>query len=134
MSFETWRAKFYPIPADKVEHKDAAHYTMLRWAGLTPDNLERHGLTISPKVDRSVLEDGKVVFRTGSATSALCQQYLNDKHPCQHCPLAHIRDGVPCDGTRDEFETRSPFDVWLEDGSPRVVLYWLRISGKRGDV
>lgn len=96
--------------------------------------LAQHGLVLSAKADRSLLHNGVVQMRVGTDSSSLCQHYLMDRHPCEHCPLAHIREGTPCDVAREEFEERSPFDIWVDEGDPRGMLYWLRIAGKRGDV
>jgi hypothetical protein len=34
MSLESWKAEFYPIPADEVKKKDALAHSLRKWEGL----------------------------------------------------------------------------------------------------
>ena len=119
MSIETWKAEFYPVPADdesldtdvkRVEH------SLRKWEGLTPENMAKHGASLDafggPVVVTSN-NDGKRL-RIDSSTCALCEEHL-DAPTCPTCPLA-IYLGDMCDGAD------MPFRDFVSDHNPHTMI------------
>lgn len=43
MSLITWKAKFYPEPANaRMSKRDALLHSLRKWEGLTKENLKKH--------------------------------------------------------------------------------------------
>lgn len=90
MSIETWKAEFYPKPADETTREEAADHSLQKWRGWLPENLERHG------VSREALAEADIPYRSWT-TCALCHHYDDDSHQgddgeytCPGCPLSEI--------------------------------------------
>ena len=104
MSIETWKAEFYPVPADdksldtdvkRVEH------SLRKWEGLTPGNIEKHELEFGkyPFYTRrlmSISGTGNTFF-IDDESCALCEKHFDTQSKCSTCPLA-IHLGDVCDG------------------------------------
>lgn len=121
MSLKTWKAEFYPRPAESVKTKRAAVlHSIRKWEGLLPENLKRHGV----EVDMGDLIDeyGKL-FQMDESSCALCQLYLNDT--CVSCPLSQARGSVPCDSEKRS-ENTAPYKTWFSSDDPKPMLRWLR--------
>lgn len=128
MSLETWKAEFYPEEAhDASERGDSAavKHSMRKWVGLSPANLEKHGMVTS-EIDSHIFEqkDHEKVFRTHAGTCALCELYVRNK--CKDCPLTKAR-GVSCDDERDDEEV-SPWYEWAHMQNPFPMTYWLNLA------
>lgn len=48
MSYQTWAEKFYPVAAELVPEEQALAHSLQKWKGLTEENLDAHGLSLSP--------------------------------------------------------------------------------------
>lgn len=117
MSLETWKAEFYPVPADKVKKRDAVAHSLRKWIGMREENLKKHGCYAHYSSVRS--DDGSFVV-SGSSCS-LCVLYFHSgkEKPCRECPLAKSRGGVPCD------EDDSPWSQWSsfsKGGNPEPMI------------
>ena len=45
MSIESWKAEFYPTPADEASKDQAIAHSLRKWEGLRKENLDRHELS-----------------------------------------------------------------------------------------
>lgn len=133
MSLETWKAEFYPEEAhDASERGDSAavEHSMRKWVGLSPANLEKHGMVTS-KIGSNIFEqkDREKVFHAHAGTCALCELYARNK--CKDCPLTKTR-GVSCDDERDDEEV-SPWHEWAHMQNPEPMVYWLNLAKEHCD-
>lgn len=139
MSLETWKAEFYPTPAEVISDPvEAIEHSILKWTGLLDDNLRKHAVR---KTWQAVqLEDvsnyGKF-FRVSSSTCALCSLFLNsgfsdddndehdddnDEHDddCPACPLvkAGYLSCLRCSSDASE----NAFEHWALTGDAEPML------------
>jgi hypothetical protein len=131
MSLASWKAEFYPIPADETAKDAAVAHSLQKWRGLTPDNLARHGIK---RAQFGSIEDKAERFSVNTETCALCCHYRDDEDflddddeplsDCGACPLAAARGSVSCDNEREE-EKKSPYQSWVDKGDPSPMLLWL---------
>ncbi len=52
MSLATWKAEFYPFTAEKCAAEfpeEALDHSIRKWEGLSPENLKKHGVLLSPR-------------------------------------------------------------------------------------
>lgn len=121
MSLETWKAEYYPIPADETEKENAIAHSLKKWEGLRISNLAMHSLFIN---DSGGIEDEDGIHLDIDAGScALCLHAYGEG--CNTCPLFLARGKVSCDNVRSE-EDDSPWHTWCEDRDPRPMIHWLR--------
>lgn len=122
MSLETWKAEFYPQPADEVPADEAVAHSLQKWKGMRPENLERHGVD----AEWSYLAFEDQTLGIDASTCALCKHFARGS--CLKCPLAIVRGGVACDMRRED-EARpygcSPFHKWATIGDPEPMIKWL---------
>ena len=112
MSLDTWKAEFYPVPADSVAETDALTHSLRKWEGLRKESLEKHGLRTNVGW-----------FRIDRSTCALCQRHLKS-YTCRTCPIATVDvegNSVCCD---DEYR------IWVfeKDPEPMITLIKNAIS------
>ncbi len=113
--YKAWLEKYYPIYAADVAKEDALAHSHQKWLGLRPAVLAEYGMFI---VERIHVTDGSHRYlRIGADSCALCEYYNHAQEDdkgwravCQECPLAKVRDGVPCDQASAEDE-----DSYLEE-------------------
>ena len=132
MSLETWKAEFYPTPAEVISDPvEAIEHSILKWTGLLDDNLRKHAVR---KTWQAVqLEDvsnyGKF-FRVSSSTCALCSLFLNsgfsdddnDEHDddCLACPLVKAGyNSCLCDSSN---ASENAFEYWALTGDAEPML------------
>lgn len=88
MSLDTWKAEFYPIPADQVPVEDALDHSIKKWSGLTKENMEKHGVRFVESYC-CLTTDSDVAFNPvlgiDAGTCALCLHHLKTK--CKTCPI-----------------------------------------------
>lgn len=151
MSLETWKAEFYPTPAEDTAKEDAIAHSLRKWQGLTPENLKKHGVIHEPfagVIDESDFSAGKPIYMYSEAvpidsgTCALCHHHYNsgdeeswedddfdEEDSCGVCPLKEARGGVSCDCTRDDEQT-SPWNSFSHPGNtgsnPKPMIFWLQ--------
>lgn len=133
MSYETWRAEFYPIDAERCPKDQAIQHSLRKWEGLRPENLERHGLTLTDL--HSVAENGDTKLGIDSESCALCIHYhlyeyereveLEDDEYCLTCPLAIVRGDFPCDHKTQD-EEHGPWQEWMRSANPEPMIFWLK--------
>lgn len=128
MSLKTWKEEFYPTRA--IEHRmpgqgddpdmrptreqalAALDHSILKWSGLTPENLARHEVQVIGTAAGCNLYDSATVSASmwvNSETCALCVLFLDnhreegetavgaDESRCGGCPLVAARGGFACD-------------------------------------
>lgn len=123
MSLETWKAEFYPTPANEVPAHDALAHSIQKWTGLLKKNLKKHGVRIGWK--ELVGPDSSL--RIAAGTCALCIHHYGFPE-CRNCPLFQSRGGVRCDKTHDD-EFFPPYKRFL-DGDARPMLNALKKAQK----
>lgn len=114
MSLDTWKAKFYPIPADKCKKNDAAAHSILKWSGLKASTLRKHGLWGC----RTIGDDSGDLSIDGVSCS-LCRWYWKAGHTmtaCIKCP------GYKANGKR----CADAFSVYLGNGNTAPMMRWLK--------
>lgn len=125
MSLETWKAEFYPIPADKVKKKDTLEHSLRKWEGLRKENLEKHEMKLSGA--RLTGQDGLGYLLIASESCALCvvagKEALGEMRPpcacasyCGKCPLYKL-DKTSCD-----FGEGNPYKVFSIEGNPEPMI------------
>jgi hypothetical protein len=85
MTLQTWKAEFYTIEAEEATDTTliAAQHSLMKWRGLTTENLERHGL-VKEGESRYIWNGWGDRFAVDGYSCALCS--LFDSH-CPDCPL-----------------------------------------------
>lgn len=127
MSIESWKAEFYPIPADECPKEQAIDHSLQKWKGLLPENLERHDLVARAgelHEKDSVTDD---YFGINGLTCSLCHWYFRfgarEGYGCMSCPLFKVR-GHECDKIRLD-EQISPYRAFRTENNPRPMIEWL---------
>ena len=124
MSLDTWKAKFYQIPADKCKKKDATAHSILKWSGLKKSELRKHGVTnyvyfISDEQGHELAIDG--------GACALCTFHWRSetdyRDKCFQCPGV-IANGYPCDDA---------YGAYIETGKTATMMRWLKKIEKNHD-
>jgi hypothetical protein len=143
MTIETWKKEFYPVEAEDCPEDQAIEHSLLKWQGLSPDNLAKHGLELSPRF-AGIIEIGKeyddanAKFFIGSDSCALCHHFHSDdpdedengdETHCLECPLAITR-GAACDHLLvdeegEELENESPWHEYAKSRDPKPMILWL---------
>ena len=129
MSLDTWKAEFYKVDAQRVAPKNAADHSILKWRGLHPSNLKKHGLNMSD----GILCDNhnRRALKINEDTCALCEHHA--RPGCITCPLFAVRGGFACDRrSPDEInrELLTPYHALKHTDDPRPMLLWLRRARK----
>lgn len=133
MSLETWKAEYYPIRASECKKKDALAHSKLKWQGLKPANLAKHGVTLDATW-RRIRDDTSRAFLLDGSTCALCKHYhkkgLDSSYAddrCDKCPLAKARNNVPCDAKyRGDDDARGgPYMSFIKTGNPVSMIRFL---------
>lgn len=121
MSLESWKAEFYPIPANEVPEEDAIRHSLQKWRGLTTENLERHGMEWDKESGDIVEIDGECVFDIDGDSCALCTYYFGwgkyDAELCSTCPLQKTM-GDKC----MPFERENAFGEFVMEGNPLPMI------------
>ena len=120
MSIVTWKSEFHQIDATAVPAKEATEHSLKKWRGLTPQNLEKHGLESTPIGNLMDVEASMVVFSVNARTCALCQIFFDDTKnigdTCDSCPLFE-QLGHSCD-----FNGSAPYSKWQKDKDPFPMI------------
>ena len=106
MSFATWIEEFYPVPADDCPREQALEHSILKWTGLLPENLEKHGVQKCASYVQD--PDWSDWLRIDATSCALCSHYWRSTLGCKHeaapCPVVRVT-GNTCDARYLEFIT-----------------------------
>jgi len=124
MSVFSWQNEFLPInPESETARETPIAVSLRAWRGRRQEALTKH----------KVLAEGHSIYTQQNPVEehlhvkcALCEVYREDAldAPCQKCPLAQAREGVPCDGDDKSISTtRDPWTAWLlcEDPEPMIA-------------
>lgn len=134
MSLATWRAEFYPIPASEATESDtvAVEYSLVKWRGLRPEALERHGVGLygmSVREPDGESDDLPARFPVDGNTCALCQKHnkldVNYATTCAGCPIVAVREGVPCDSREAIDKALSPWLEFTKRQNSEPMIQWL---------
>lgn len=103
MSFESWKAEFYPITAEKAatSPESALAHSVQKWAGKLSHNRAKHGVVQSSMCVFAHGEQDSLMY--DASTCALCHQYVMLENTCNNCPIVQ-NTGIPCieDGDDDD--------------------------------
>ena len=104
MSFASWKEEFYPVSADECSHDQALEHSILKWTGLLPENLEKHGMVRLDNCIESLSRDGWLLIDGGSC--ALCWYHHSSKNGCwtfgDPCPIMSVT-GKTCEADYKKF-------------------------------
>ena len=114
MSLATWKAKYYPVPADQVSEADAAAHSLAKWRGLRPAALRRHGF----KVD-----DEPISIHSESCSLCCIHKPLGWKD-CGPCPL--VRKGL-----YEYFGCKKEWRLWAYNNDPEPMIAALEAVVKK---
>lgn len=95
MSFESWKAEFYPIIAQAAASspESALAHSVQKWVGKLSHNRVKHGVMQS---NTSVFAHGEANVLVYNADScALCHQYVMREVDCRNCPITR-NTGISC--------------------------------------
>ena len=135
MSLKTWKQEFYPKPASRVAKKNAIKASLLKWAGLRPENLAKHDMVVSHGFVHET-EDDEKEFWIGGEDCPLCVHYnvpeeCRSPERCGDCPLviaetAMSPRGEPCDyWTADR---TPPYGRWSKHKDPEPMIALLEAA------
>lgn len=120
MSIESWKAEFYPVPADQVEGEvEATRHSIRKWKGLRKENLDRHDCYLSRDIVLQVRQKDWVGGHLGidAGTCALCAVfYARECGVCVTCSL-NKRLGMRCD-----YGGSSPFRLAVDRGDVEPMI------------
>ena len=126
MSIETWKAEFYPEPADNpyLTELEAVRHSIKKWEGLLPGNMRKHEVQWGHYSDIvGDFDDPEdpvgIIFDISGSTCSLCQYHSNE---CHRCALFKVR-GKPCDRVIAG-EEDSPYH--MRKTQPEHMVTWLR--------
>jgi hypothetical protein len=137
MSIETWKEKFFHVPADAPSLDTALKrldHSIRMWVGFRKKSLEKHDLAkafrwIVPKQKlASIMVDGVDGDFTPAENSALCEAYFKrvrlGEFSCKKCPLSDFTANRNCG---KEFEAF----VFDNDPEPMISLLLAAENEKR---
>lgn len=125
MSLESWKQKYYPIPAKKTGKwnlEDTLRHSIRKWKGFRPANLEEHGLQARATgiVDT---RDGWGCEMMTTDQCSLCVKFATNKD-CLHCPIVVVT-GVRCDAAPSGYDD-SPWELMVYDKDPEPMIALLK--------
>ena len=127
MSLETWKAEFYSQEAATVAEADALAHSLVKWRGLTKENLERHGV-VQGKTSEfyyGLRAKNGMDFAFTGYTCALCVHFfegnVGEHNPCSECALFH-QTGISCD------DDGSNYVKWKLTGDPLPMIHALEAT------
>lgn len=105
MSMRSWKKEYYPTPSKKVKgEREAIEHSLQKWEGLTPENLEKHGVCLE---SNNVLRYNNTLFNI-------------DADSCTTCPLF-----LKGDGCLESNRTNS-YTVFYDTGNAQPMIDSLR--------
>ena len=138
MSMKTWRAQYYPTPAENCRtawtnatnsreelnaNIAAVRHSLCKWQGLLPANLKRHQCKKNNFAHIRGYR-GAAALAIDTDSCALCQihrdEYLYGLESCGDCPIVALL-GHSCTGNDER-----PYEIWQETGDPAPMIKVLR--------
>jgi hypothetical protein len=151
MGAAEWREKYYPTRARDCARRDATQHSLTKWEGLRPEVLAEHGLTLHEGdvwVDIDPDDVPEIVLTLGSTSCSLCRHFLdnpadlvdeddddddeasvgpkNTDPRCKFCPLAIVRNGVPCDSRDFHADIENVWTTFMDTRNPEQMIVELR--------
>lgn len=125
MSYETWKAEFYPETAEAIVDRGASpieliEHSIRKWEGLKPENLSKHDV---------IHRNGKLyddsdpfldALRIDFSSCSLCQRFLKNSI-CSACPLHQSRGHIDCDEPKED-ERLAPYYDFVDEGDPLPMI------------
>lgn len=135
MSLATWKAQYYPVPAQDCPKEQALEHSRRKWIGLRKENLEKHGLCYGQHIGAIYAEGNASKLDIDGHTCALCAVYGPTDEDCGGCPLFLAR-GVRCDESHgNDAAQLSPFHAFVDgdkaDPEPMIALIERAIENER---
>lgn len=129
MSLETWKAEFYPVPADmEMTEREAIVHSLRKWTGLLKKNLKDHDLKVDEMGDIYYESDlGRDWFTIDGDNCALCQTFYKKDSHCYNCPLYKTL------GRKCHEGLLSPYYIWITKQDVRPMIRALRLTLKKYD-
>lgn len=127
MSIQTWKDEFYPVDQSEIgrSSKDAIDHSLLKWNGLTRDNLKKHNvrllrpMMILTDSDANLVDvKSPEVFRVDQSTCVLCR--INEHHCCT-CPL-YIAIGHQVCTLDQDTRNRGPYQLFRDIGDATRMI------------
>lgn len=125
MSLKTWKAEFYPIPANETPKEDALDHSIRKWEGLQPDALEKHGLALKRGSIQEFSEQ-QLYHHVNGADCALCVHYFDKKalHDdyCLQCPIVKHTKRTCCEGWEN------PWSIFVKGNATPMLELLYRVK------
>jgi hypothetical protein len=122
MSIESWKKKYYPIPAGATKGtglKAILDHSIKKWKGFRLKNLHKHGLTTH---DTAIVELNSYQEEMMSPRQcSLCVSFR--KQDCIACPIVEVT-GDTCDPF--DLVNRSPWDDMVSKQDPEPMIKLLK--------
>lgn len=119
MSLDTWKAEYYPIPAEKATRtwKMAMEHSLRKWTGRREENLKKYNM--KAKLWGVITDRRKNTFTFADNTCALCVKsgYEGNARACVKCALKQYL-GEEC--------YEGPWDEFMATGNPEPMIKALR--------
>lgn len=116
MSIATWKAEFYPTPANTLMTTvEAIRHSLKKWEGAELKALEKHN--VSKKSLKCQISDDMEVFCFNAETCALCHLFLSPFSLCEKCPLKQLT--YRCNNMHQ-------YGAWRTDNDPIPMIEALR--------
>ncbi|TXH54255.1 MAG: hypothetical protein E6Q97_11375 [Desulfurellales bacterium] len=71
MSLASWKEEFYPVRAIECKKEQALDHSILKWTGLLPENLKKHGVFLQNQYLKDFKDPDNLLAIDGSSC-ALC--------------------------------------------------------------
>lgn len=120
-----WLRKYYPVPAKRMKRASkiaAIEHSLRKWLGLRV--IKKYGIR---KIDNALIDNTtrQAILDVNFSTCSLCVKYFDVI--CSKCPLAQVRNGIPCDkpmvsGTK----IANPYASFIIKDNPEPMIFWLR--------
>lgn len=139
MTMETWKAEFYPVPADTpMTDIEALEFSIQKWKGYRKENLDRHGLEVDPYCNADIVQldynerlSGQLgrpayrkvaYFSFNSDTCPLCHIFLYANNNCSACVITK-QLGMACHGFKG-----SAYREFRYSGDPEPMIKLLETT------
>ena len=111
MSLASWKEEFYPVRASNCPREQALEHSILKWTGLLPENLEKHGVVKSSYYIET--PDKAEDLLIDESSCALCQHHYHCRSEEDPCPIVLVT-GTTCDSHYDRFIYRNQVTPMLD--------------------
>lgn len=115
-----WIEEFYPVEAQQAAGSDmeALQHSLLKWQGLRPENLAKHGVIRRPYTSLHASGSESELLCVDASSCALCKRYFVR---CEPCPLYAANGGRTC-ADRGPLEDVSAWGAYVRHGNPEPMI------------